>query len=190
MCVSDKVPLVCELLTDSFAILCQICVGARMHFCESLNGVRTCWYVGGVLRSGDAGVTRVCVVVCMRRSLHGLTYMRVRSACSAVGVVRLLVCLTLAMGCCRRGPAEARWGLWSVTQSPQPWIKLMLQIPSLQLSCAPGGRTTFEQRDLVPARGWCLFNMCFECSDWLIPLTGSRREGEWEGEREGGRLLY
>lgn len=104
-----------------------------------------------------------------------------QSVCSAVGV-RLLVCLTLAMACCRRGPAEARWGLWSVTQSPQPWIKLMLQIPSLQLSCAPSGRTTFEQRDLVPARGWCLFNMSFECSDWLIPLTGSRREDERESQ--------
>lgn len=86
--------------------------------------------------------------------------------------------------------AEARWGLWSVTQSPAPWIKLMLHIPSLRLSCAPGGRTTFEQRDLVPARGWCLFNMCFECSEWLSPFTGSRREGvrgEEEGE-EGGAV--
>lgn len=95
------------------------------------------------------------------------------------------------MGCCRRGPAAARWGLWSVTQSPQPWIKLMLQIPSLQLSCAPGGRTTFEQRDLAPARGWCLFNMCFECSDWLIPLTGSGGEDERRGEieREAGCFI-
>lgn len=97
------------------------------------------------------------------------------SVYSAEGVVKLLVCLTLAMGWCRWGPTEARWGLWSVTQSPQQWIKLMLQIPSLQLSCAPGGRTTFEQRDLVPARGRCLFNMCFECYDWLIPLTGRRK---------------
>ena len=100
----------------------------------------------------------------------------------------LLVCVTLAMGCCLQGPAAARWGLWSVTQSPPPWIKLMLQIPSLQLSCAPGGRTTFEQRDLAPARGWCLFNMCFECSDWLTPLTGSRRENERDTERQAALL--
>lgn len=92
----------------------------------------------------------------------------------------LLVCVTLAMGCCWQVPAAACWGLWSVTQSPQPWIKLMLHIPSLVLSCAPGGRTTFEQRDLALARGWCLFNMCCECSKWLIPLKGSSREDERE----------
>lgn len=140
-----------------------------------------------------SGFTDVCLYHMRSYSYLSLRVLAVLQKC--VGVVlwgwrgyALLVCVTLAMGCCRRGPAAARWGLWSVTQSPQPWIKLMLQIPSLQLSCAPGGRTTFEQRDLAPARGWCLFNMCFECSDWLTPLTGRRREDE--RKRERCRLLY
>lgn len=99
MRVQDKVPLVSELLLvkQSFVVLCQICVNACM-----LVFVNT-WV--GCLRSGFAGVCHVCysayLYVC------ACLYVR-QSVRSAVGVVRLRVCLTLAIVCCRRGPAEAR----------------------------------------------------------------------------------
>lgn len=42
-----------------------------------------------------------------RRSLRVFAYVR-HSVCGDVGVAGLLACLTLAVGCCWRGPTEAR----------------------------------------------------------------------------------
>lgn len=53
-------------------------------------------------------VTRAAACVGRARcSLPVFAYMR-HSVCGVVGVAGLLACLTLAVGCCWRGPTEAR----------------------------------------------------------------------------------